>query len=351
MSADRKRTSFKRWHPVLGEWVIIAPATAVRPWKGTVVQPAETGLPEYDPECYLCPGVKRAGGEVNPDYRDVFVFDNDFPSLTMESTIDGEGSSLSIPEPARGICRVVCFSPRHDITLAEMDTGSIEKVLAAFRDQYRELSSIPEIRYVMMFENKGKIIGVSNPHPHGQIYASDFIPRIPMTQYENAGRYMKENDECLFCRILDEELSDGRRVVCRNGRFAAYVPPFARHTFEVHVMPRRHVPTIAGLDDDEIRSLAEIYREVLVRYDNLYEMPFPNITIFRNAPCCGELDPEPYHFHIEFCPPLRSRDKLKYMAGFETGGGNIINPSLPRESAEVLRAVSPIHYKKRTEAK
>ena len=159
---------------------------------------------------------------------------------------------------------------------------------------------------------------------------------------------MDKNGTCFFCKILDEEVSDGSRIICKNAHFAAYVPYFARHTFEIHIMPVRHVPTITELTENEILSLADIYREVLIRYDNLFKMPFPNITIFRNAPCSEEFSLDPYHFHIEFCPPLRSRDKLKYMAGFETGGGNIINPSLPVESAEALRSVSTIHYSKRT---
>jgi len=343
MSIYSKRTSFKRWHPLLGEWVVIAPTTAVRPWSGTVVSSVKSDLPEHDPGCYLCPGVRRAGGDVNPDYADVHVFDNDFPSLTMQSKVTG-GENTSLDSPALGICRVVCFSPKHNITLAEMDPGEIETVVRTFRDQYRELSAVPEIRHVMMFENKGAIIGVSNPHPHGQIYASDFVPRIPLTQHDNAAAYMKKKGKCLFCTILEDELADGRRIVSENESFAAFVPSFARHTFEVHIMPKRHVYTILDLSDDELAALAGIYREMLVRYDNLFRMPFPNITIFYNAPCSGEYDPEPYHFHIEFCPPLRSRDKLKYMAGFETGGGNIINPSLPVESAEALRSLPVEHY-------
>ena len=244
------------------------------------------------------------------------------------------------------MCRVVCFSPKHNVTLAEMNRGEIRSVVTAWRDQFAELSAMPDIRHVMMFENKGAIIGVSNPHPHGQIYASDFVPRIPAVQRENAERFMRDHGECLFCRILGEERAEGSRVVCENDAFTAFVPSFARYTFEVHIMPRRHVTAITGLTDDELDGLADIYHEMLIRYDNLFEMSFPNITILRNVPC-DDRDPEPYHFHIEFCPPLRSRDKLKYMAGFETGGGNIVNPSLPSESAATLRSLSSVHYKTR----
>jgi len=339
-----KRSSVKRWNPLLGEWTIIAPVTSGRPWSGTVVSSIKKDEPEFDPECYLCPGVKRAGGEVNPDYKDVYVFNNDFPSLSMEYSTEEHNKQRFNDIPAHGICRVVCFSPVHNITLPEMETVEILKVLKALCGEFGNMSAIPEIQNVMMFENRGKIIGVSNPHPHGQIYSSDFIPRIPGTMYSNAKAFMDEKGECLFCSVMEEELQAGIRIVCQNDHFAAYVPYFARHTFEIHLMPRRHVPFITELNDEELSSLAEIYREVLIRYDNLFGMPFPNITVFQNAPCASSINPEQYHFHIEFYPPMRSPDKLKYMAGFESGGGNIINPSLPSESAKALSAVSDIHY-------
>ncbi len=347
MPTETRRSSFKRWHPYLGEWVVFAPTTAVRPWNGTVVASSESSMPGFDPGCYLCPGVKRAGGAVNPDYTGVYVFDNDYPSLSMTSVADDYAPKYSSPDPAKGICRVVCFSPKHNITLAEMPVIEIRDVLRGFCDQFAELSLRPDIKHVLMFENKGAIIGVSNPHPHGQIYASDFIPRIPLLQAVNAESYIKQTGDCIFCTVLAEELRDGRRIVCENALFAAFVPSFARYSFEVHIMPRRHVASIDCLTAEEIDALSEIYREVLIRYDNLFDMSFPNITLFRNAPCDPEIQTGSYHFHIEFCPPLRSRDKLKYLAGFETGGGNIINPSLPREAADALRSVSSVHYRQR----
>ncbi|MFC1692922.1 galactose-1-phosphate uridylyltransferase [Candidatus Latescibacterota bacterium] len=343
-----RRPSLKRWNPLLGEWVIIAPTTAVRPWSGSIVANTQSSLPVFDPGCYLCPGVKRASGEVNPHYNDVFVFDNDFPSLSMDYVPAKDIKNCPQDVPAPGICRVVCFTPKHNLTLAEMETGELLKVVRIFRDQFRELSPIPDIGNVMLFENKGKVIGVSNPHPHGQIYATDFVPRVLLTQYNQARKFMDEhNGKCLFCDILEMEMNEEHRIVCINEHFAAFVPCFARHAFEIHIMPKRHIATITDLTDEELLSLAVIYSEILIKYDNLFEISFPNITIFQNAPCSKEFAPEPFHFHIEFSPPLRSRDKLKYMAGFETGGGNIINPSLPRESAEALRSVSTVHYTKR----
>jgi len=340
------RASIKRWNPLLGEWVIIAPTTGVRPWSGAVVEtvPAASFLPEYDPGCYLCPGVKRAGGAVNPHYTDVFVFDNDFPSLSMDYALTTNAALYVEEKPARGVCRVVCFSPKHNITLSEMEEHEVLKVLRTFSGQFTELSRKPGIEHVMIFENRGTIIGVSNPHPHGQIYSTDFVPRIPAVRYHNTRKHLDENGSCLFCTILDDESAEDRRVVTQNEHFVAFVPSFARMTFEILLMPRRHVPFITDLTEAEMKSLASIYREVLIRYDNLFRMPFPNITVFQNSPCSPDMPPEPYHFHIEFLPPLRSRDKLKYMAGFESGGGNIINPSLPEESAEALKSVPTIHY-------
>lgn len=346
MPQDQKKISVKRWNPLLGEWVIIAPTTAARPWKGAFISPPQSSLPEHDIKCYLCPGVKRAGGQVNPDYRGVYAFENDFPSLSMSYTIDTEKRDHPLDLPAHGICRVISFSPKHNITLAEMESAEIAQVLNAFQREYRELSSISEIENVLIFENKGEVIGVSNPHPHGQIYATDFVPRIQLTEYYNMRQHLDRNGSCLLCSIVEEELSYKQRIICRNSYFVAYVPYFARYVYEVHIVPVRHVTSITGLTDEESASLAAIYHEVLIRYDNLFQMPFPNITLFHSTPCDKKLDPAPYHFHIEFCPPLRSKDKIKYMAGFETGGGNVINPSMPGESAEQLRSVSNIHYSK-----
>ncbi len=342
-----KRASLKRWNPLLGEWVIIAPVTSSRPWDGSVARRQKKNYPEYDPHCYLCPGVKRANGEVNPEYKDVFVFDNDFPSLSMDYF---SGNEKRHPDdlPAHGVCRVVCFSPRHNVTLAEMDEDEISKVITVFQKEYLELSSRPDMANVLIFENKGEIIGVSNLHPHGQIYATDFVPRILLAESNQAKQYKEKKGTCLFCDIMSEELQDGQRIVCQNKDFVAYVPYFARYAYEVHIIPRRHLPSIAILSNDEKKSLTDIYHEMLIRYDNLFEMHFPNITLFHNAPCDKTFPAESFHFHIEFCPPLWSAHQMKYMAGFETGGGNIINPAQPEESAKILKSLSPIHYSRRT---
>jgi UDPglucose--hexose-1-phosphate uridylyltransferase len=316
--------SQKRMHPYLREWVIFAPATDVRPWNGAVVKSEEPVGPIHDPGCHLCPGARRSTGMVNPRYTGTYVFDNDFASLTLDAQ-------------ARGVCRVVCFDPRHNVTLADMAPAEIEGVLRTFAQQFRDLSSIPGMEYVMLFENKGKEIGVSNPHPHGQIYATDFVPRIPWTMLESAAASQAREGGCLFCQVLDRTLAEDSRVVARNQHFAAFVPAFARFKYEVHLMPLRHVPFLTSLDDAELGSLSQLYRELVKGYDTLFARRSPNITIYYNAPCKAGLDISPWHFHIQFLPPLRAADKLKYLASFETGSGNIVNPSLPEPSAEDLR--------------
>ncbi len=262
----------------------------------------------------------------------------------MELAVSGCDNIRPFDSAAQGICRVVCFSPKHNITLPEIEPEEFTGIIHALSGQFAELSAIPEIRNVMVFENRGKVIGVSNAHTNGQIYSTDFVPRIPLTMSKNARTHKHETGTCLFCTVLETELTDGSRIVSENDDFAAYVPYFASHAYEIHIIPRRHVSYMTELTVEEQASLSKIYREIMIRYDNLFKKPMPNITVFYNAPCGGEIDPEPFHFHIEFYPPLRSPDKLKYMAGFESGGGNIINPSLPEESAKFLRNVPTIHY-------
>jgi len=339
-----KPSSVKCWNPLLGEWTIFAPVTDTRPWSGAVVAPIREKQPEFDAGCYLCPGVTRAGGTVNPAYNDVFIFDNDFASLTLNTPDPSYAEKYGYETPALGKCKVVCFSPRHNVTLAEMTPAEINKVLKVLCGEFTQLSAIDKIEYIMMFENKGKVVGVSNPHPHGQIYSTDFIPKMPEIMYENAKKHLDKTGKCLFCSILEKEIADKVRIVCKNEHFTAYVPYFARFKYEVHLVPNRHVPFITMLTDDELTALADIYHEMVVRYDNLFGMISPNITIFYNAPCKAHNDPASWHFHIQFLPPLRSPDKLKYLAGFESGGGNVINPSLPQNAASELKNVSAVHF-------
>jgi len=316
-----------------------------RPWTGAEVGPSPRRLPVHDPECYLCPGNARVSGRRNPEYRDVFVFDNDHPCVAPDAP-----SALDTPplpfarEPARGIARVVCYTPRHDLTLAELGVEGIDRLLAAWQGQYRDLAARPGIAHVLMFENKGEVIGVSNPHPHGQIYATDFVFTTIANEARVSSRHLAETGRVLFAEILAAEEADGRRVLWSNASAVAFVPFFARYAYEVFVAPRRTVPHIAALDDAERRDLARVLERVLVAYDNLWRMSFPYVLALHQAPTSGA---DGFHFHLEFHPPLRQPHLLKYLAGPEIGGGTFLSDTAAEEKAAELRAQPAVHYRGR----
>jgi UDPglucose--hexose-1-phosphate uridylyltransferase len=335
----------RRWHPLLQEWVLLAATTSERPWSGdTIKKSINEGL-EFDPKCYLCPGVERASGIKNPDYQKPFAFTNDFASCSMDAPNVYRNNKFEIVEPIHGTCRVICYTPAHNLTLAEMGLHEVGLVVELWQKEYRELSSNPKIKNVLIFENKGKVIGVSNPHPHGQIYATNFVPAIVDKQRQSFAEYYKKNGTHLLEDLIENEISNKNRIVYENDHFVAFIPFFARFVYEVYIVPRRHVARVSEISALESKSLADIHKVILSKFDNLYQMSFPNITMLQNAPCDGNPDSDLFHFHIEFYPPLRSPDKLKYLAGFESGGGNIINPVMPDEAAQKMRDVPNKHYK------
>ncbi len=335
----------RRWHPLLQEWVILAATTSDRPWSGDKVKDEQADKPEYDPSCYLCPGVKRASGNVNPDYKKPFAFTNDFPSFSLDAPDVHRNDPFEITEPVHGTCRVVCFTPKHNLTMAELSVDEIFDIVKLWQKEYSTLSSNANIHNVLIFENKGKAIGVSNPHPHGQIYATGFVPKIVEQQRKAFASYKKEKGSSLLLDIVSHELKQQERIVEENEHFVAFIPFFARFVYETYIVPKRHVSDMTLLTDEESRALAEIHKNVITRFDNLYQMSFPNITMLQNAPCDNHPDNESFHFHVEFYPPLRSPDKLKYLAGFESGGGNVINPVKPAIAADRLRNASTTHYR------
>lgn len=346
MSA-KKNNWERRWHPILREWVIIAANTNERPWSGAKVSATEEKSPEFDPGCYLCPGVTRASGSQNPSYTKPFAFTNDFASFGLNAPEVYRNNSFDYAEPALGTCRVICFTPKHNVTMAEMTLAEIEDIYAVWQDEYRLLASNPVIKNVLIFENKGKAIGVSNPHPHGQIYATGYVPKILEREVESSTLYRTEKGRCLFCDLVSHETQKKSQIVLENEHFIAFIPSFARFVYETYIMPRRHVARITELTADELKALASIHKNLIVKFDNLFEMSFPNITMLHNAPTGNTQENNDFHFHIEFYPPLRSPDKLKYLAGFESGGGNIINPIMPEEAAAQLRDISTAHYKQK----
>jgi UDPglucose--hexose-1-phosphate uridylyltransferase len=333
----------RRWHPLREEWVIVAAHRQHRPWTGAEVGASPQRLPSHDPDCYLCPGNARVSGRRNPQYRDVFVFDNDHPCVAPDAppVLDPPSPPFA-REPARGIARVVCYTPRHDLTLAEMGLEGIDRLLAAWQAQYLDLAARPGIAHVLMFENKGEVIGVSNPHPHGQIYATDFVFTTIANEARVSARHLAATGRPLFADILAAEERDGRRILWANASAVAFVPFFARYAYEVFVAPRRTVPHIASLEEGERLDLARVLDRVLVAYDNLWRMSFPYVLALHQAPTAGA---DGFHFHLEFHPPLRQPHLLKYLAGPEIGGGTFLSDTSPEEKAAELRAQAAVHFR------
>jgi UDPglucose--hexose-1-phosphate uridylyltransferase len=335
----------ERWHPLREEWVVVAAHRQNRPWSGETIEHVQSTLPDYLPDCYLCPGNLRVSGRRNASYDGTFVFDNDLPCVGLEAPDDFEApAGIYRSRPARGTARVVCYSPRHNVALAELEPVEIESLLRVWQEQYSELGSREDINHVLIFENKGDAVGVSNPHPHGQIYATNFVFKTIETEARVSQRHWQESGRVLFQDILDAEREDARRIICENETAIAFMPYFARYAYEVYVAPKQTHPHIATMSNEEIRDFGAVLKSVLVRFDNLWRMPFPYVMPLHQAPTDGG-DYRSFHFHIEFHPPLRQPNLLKYLAGPEIGGGNFLSDTAPEEKAAELRAQAEVHYK------
>lgn len=319
-----------RWHPLLREWVITATERQDR-----------TFLPPRD-YCPLDP--TRPGHTPTeipaPDFR-IAVFENRFPSLRRSPPPPAvESNDLHPVGPARGVCEVVVYTPRHEGTLTDSSVDEIEELVYVWQDRYRELGGREEIAYVYIFENKGEAVGVTLNHPHGQIYAFPFIPPRLERELESMAAHRREQGRCLICDVVSDELRDGRRIIAANGSFVAAVPFFARYPYEVHVWARRHAGALTALDAGEIRGLAEILKVVLTRYDNLWGFSMPYMMVLKQSPTDGR-PLEEDHFRIEFYPPHRTAKKLKFLASVESGAGTFINDTLAEERAAELRRAAP----------
>jgi UDPglucose--hexose-1-phosphate uridylyltransferase len=343
--------SHRRYNPLTGEWVLVSPQRTQRPWLGQVEKTPREKLPAYDPECYLCPGNSRAGGKRNPEYSSTFVFDNDFPALQQQDekpfpAKTSSGSDLFNSEIISGICRVVCFSPRHDLTLPELTQKEVEAVIDVWSDQTVELRKTGTIRYVQVFENKGEMMGCSNPHPHSQIWATSIIPNEPAKEMNRLAEYQRMHGSCLLCDYLQKEQKVEQRTVCSNLHFTAVVPYWAVWPFEILVISHRHLGSLPDLLEEEISALAEILRRVATRYDNLFEVSFPYTMGFHQSSIDNGILAE-NHLHVHFYPPLlRSSTVRKFMVGFEM----LAMPQrdlTPESAAERLRGLSEHHYKMR----
>jgi len=285
--------------------------------------------------CPFCPGSGRV-----PDNYDVYIYPNDFPAFSIpppEPAIQGD--EFYRVERSEGKCDVVLYHPDHATSLPELSVDHITKLVRLWRQRFSELKAMPGIRYVLIFENKGAVIGVTMPHPHGQIYAFPFIPPRVEREIAAARSHHRRHHRCVFCDILKKERGDGRRIIAENEAFTAFIPFYARWPYEVHIFSRRHLGTLEQFRAAEDRRLAEMLKWVTLKYDNLFNFSFPYMMLLHQAPARGKYDF--FHFHVEFYPPHRSKDKLKYLASVETGGGTFLNDSLAEERAAELRAIPP----------
>jgi UDPglucose--hexose-1-phosphate uridylyltransferase len=312
----------RRWNPLRQSWVLVSPHRTQRPWLGEVGQLAPPSEVAYDPQCYLCPGNQRAGGIENPAYEGIFSFVNDYAALLPDSTSATEppASPLLVAEPARGLCKVLCFHPNHSLTLARMTRAEIRRVVDAWTQEYMELAGLDWIEYVQIFENRGAMMGASNPHPHCQIWSTGFVPDEPAAETQAQREHLARTSHCLLCDYLAAEQSVGERIVFQNEHFAALVPWWAIWPFEVLVVSRRHLGALPELNLDERDGLADVLKRLTTRFDNLFQTSFPYTMGFHQSPTDKQAHPE-WHFHAHFYPPLlRSASVRKFMVGFEMLG-------------------------------
>jgi UDPglucose--hexose-1-phosphate uridylyltransferase len=334
----------QRWHPLREEWVVVAAHRNNRPWVGEMVEDMAADVPEYVADCAFCPGNVRVSGLRNEDYTGVFVFDNDHPCVGPDAPIPTPPAQPYQVRRATGMSRVVCYDRRHNVTLAELPVPRIAELLATWQDQYRELGQREEVQHVLVFENKGEVVGVSNPHPHCQIYATNFVFKTIENEVAITQRYWQQQRSVLMEDIVGAEQSDGRRILSERDSAIAFVPFFARYAYETFVTPKAMHASLADLSPEETLDLAAVLQETLTRFDNLWRMSFPYVLALHQAPTDGK-PYDGFHFHIEIHPPLRKPNLLKYLAGPEIGGGSFLSDTSPEEKAAELQAQSPIHYK------
>lgn len=327
----------RRLNPLTGEWVLCSPHRTKRPWQGAQEKPATEQKPQYDPKCYLCPGNERVGGHLNPNYEDTFVFTNDFSALLPDSPLEEAGSGLLRAKGTRGECRVICFSPRHDLTLADMEVEGIQRVVDVWAEQITDLGS--RYRWVQLFENKGQAMGASNPHPHGQLWATDFLPSLPAREDENQRAYFEKTGTPMLLDVVSQELAAGERIVAQNEHWLLVVPFWAVWPYEYLLLPKAHVRRMPELSTEQRRALAEILKEGLQRYDGLFETSFPYSMGWHGAPT-DDGNYDHWQLHAHFYPPLlRSATVRKFMVGFEMLAESQRDIT-PEQAAERLRSLT-----------
>ncbi len=337
----------RRFNPLTDTWVLVSPHRSKRPWQGQMEKSAQEQRPKYDETCYLCSGNTRANGEKNPDYTDTYSFTNDFSALLKDTPKQhNSDDELFQYSSQSGICKVICFSPRHDLTIPEMEVSGIRKVVDLWIEEYKILGGNPEINYVQIFENKGQIMGCSNPHPHGQIWSQSDIPQEPAKKLHNQSKYFNKHNRSLLSDYLKAEIDKQERVVVENDHFVALVPFWAVWPFETMIVSRRHFQSILDMTEEEKNAFAEIYRRLTIKYDNLFEVSFPYSAGIHQSPTDGKDHPY-WHFHMCFYPPLlRSATIKKFMVGYEMLG-EPQRDITAEGAAKRLRELPEIHYKQK----
>jgi len=342
---DLNEHSHTRLNILTGDWILVSPHRSKQPWQGKVEDLSTGDRPSYDATCYLCPGNKRADGSINPAYKDSFVFTNDFSALlanTPAGSVNEDG--LLVAQSESGICKVICFSPRHDLTLPQMSPNDIEKVIELWQKEFTGLALNPSIKYIQIFENKGGIMGCSNPHPHGQIWSSSSVPLEVSKETAQQKQYFNKHGKSLLSAYLDIELQKKERIVLENEHFVCLVPFWATWPYETMIASKRHVQDITQLNDEEKKSFALILKGITSKYDNLFNVSFPYSAGLHQSPV-NDGDHKEWHLHMHFYPPLlRSATVKKFMVGYEM----LANPQrdiTPEFAAEKLRSLSIVHYK------
>ncbi len=344
MSNELFQHPHRRYNPLTGEWLLVSPHRTARPWQGQQERPAPEQRPTHDPSCYLCPGVTRANGAVNPDYSSTYVFTNDFAALYPNTPDNTYSHGLLQAQSEQGTCRVICFAPRHDLTLAEMEVGAIEHVVVCWTEQLRDLGGRADINYVEIFENRGAAMGASNPHPHGQIWANATVPTLVAQELHQQRMYWEQHGQPLLSDYLQTELAQQERLVVVNEDWVALVPFWAVWPFETLVLPRRQVQSLDQLRARERRTLAECLQALLIRYDNLFTTSFPYTMGWHNAPT-DDGDYSYHTLHAHFYPPLlRSATVRKFMVGYEMLA-QAQRDITAEAAAERLRSLPAEHWK------
>jgi len=333
----------RRFNVLTGEWILVSPHRTKRPWQGKTEKEVVLRRSIYDEKCYLCPGNTRASGAINEDYKSTYSFVNDFGAILMNGKKATHKNGLLISETELGICKVICFSPNHSLTLPLMEVSDIAKVVKLWKKEYEELGALKEINHVQIFENKGEVMGCSNPHPHGQIWAQSTIPEEPRKKGIQQEKHLEEKGISLLQAYLAQELKAQERIVYQNDDFVALVPFWATWPYETMIIPRKHYQHIGQLSKAEETSFAQIIKILTTKYDNLFKISFPYSAGIHQSPTDG-LEHKEWHFHMSFYPPLlRSATVKKFMVGYEMFG-NPQRDITAEQAAKILKALSAEHY-------